>query len=368
MRPTRALTRSLGMKFGFAFGASLTLALVACGPGDGLSEYKEGSSGENGDGNNPNGSSGSLGSSGGGASSSGGVRPTCASTAAEAQNLPVYMVIVYDRSGSMDDNGKWNACKAGMSSFFASPESKNTNASLTFFPQGNACGAGNFATPQVNMRPLPDATTFKSQLDSTNPGGGTPTLPALQGAIQYAQGQQAAIGDKGKVVIVLVTDGIPNDCSSSVSAVTSAASAVKDKLPTFVIGVGDQLASLNQIAAGGGTKQAIVVNGTNPSQTQTDLQKALGDIKAQLSCDFKVPDPPAGQTLDYKAVNVVHTPSGGARNELTYNQTCSGPGWRYDDPAKPTRIIICDQSCSDFRKSPGKVEVELGCATKGGVN
>ena len=365
---TTTLPRNLAMKISSALGASALCALVACGSGDGLSEYDEngGSSGGNNGSSGSSGSSGSLGGSSSGSSGSN-TRPTCATTASEAQNLPVYMVIMYDRSGSMADNGKWGACKAGMNSFFASSEAKNTNASLTFFPQGDACGVGTFAAPQVGMRALPDATTFKNQLDAISPNGGTPTLPAMQGAIQYAQSQAASVGDKGKVVIVLVTDGIPNGCSSSVNAVSNAAAAVKDKLPTFVIGVGDQLASLNQIADAGGTKQAIVVNGTNPTQTQADLQKALGDIKAQLSCDFKVPDPPQGQTLDYKAVNVVHTPTGGARDELTYNQSCSGAGWRYDDPAKPTRIIICPTSCDAIRKDAGKVEVELGCETKGGV-
>jgi uncharacterized protein YegL len=359
------------MKLGFALGTSMLLALAACGSQDGLSEYKD-PNGQDPNGQDPNGGSGgpggTLGGNGSNGNKNGGTGPACATATAEAQNLPVYMVIMYDRSGSMNDNGKWGAAKAGMTSFFSSPDSKNASASLTFFPQGDACGVGTFGTPAVAMRALPDASTFKSQLDATTPNGGTPTLPALQGAIQYAQSQAASIGDKGKVVIVLVTDGIPNGCNSSIANVSSAAAAVKDKIPTFVIGVGDETASLNQIAVGGGTKSAILVSGTDPTKTQSDIRKALGDIKAQLSCDFKVPDPPAGQSLDYKAVNVVHTPTGGSPDTLSYNQSCSGEGWRYDDPAKPTRIIVCDASCNKIRQDAGKVEVQLGCATKGGVH
>jgi hypothetical protein len=107
------------------------------------------------------------------------------------------------------------------------------------------------------------------------------------------------------------------------------------------------------------------VSTNNPTQTQTDLQKAIEGIRNALSCDYTIPAAPDGQTFDPAKVNVVHTPEGGARGELTYNQACNGAGWKYDDEKAPKKIIICGTSCDTFKASPGKVEIEYGCATKG---
>src|SRR5262245_52529339 len=69
----------------------------------------------------------------------GGVTPgsACATSNAGTSRPPARLVFVYDRSLSMDDNvgstTKWDACKAGVANFFASPSSAGIHASLTFF-------------------------------------------------------------------------------------------------------------------------------------------------------------------------------------------------------------------------------------------
>jgi hypothetical protein len=172
------------------------------------------------------------------------------------------------------------------------------------------------------------------------------------------------------VAVVLVTDGDPNDCNSSVQNVSAAAAAVASTVPTYVIGIGTT-SSLNAIAAAGGTGQAFIVSTTNPQQTAQDFQNALASIKGtQLSCDLKLPAAPAGQTVDYTKVNVVYTPSSGSPQTLTYNATCSGTGqgWHYDDPKAPTKIEICTASCTTIQSDKSaKLDIELGCDTQGGV-
>ena len=170
--------------------------------------------------------------------------------------------------------------------------------------------------------------------------------------------------------MVLATDGIPNDCNSNVQNVAAAAAGVAATVPTYVIGVGDQLQSLDTIAAGGGTSKAFVVAVGDPTKTASDFQAALAVIRgATLACDFKLPTPPAGKTLDINSVNVVYTPSNSAAGTLTYNKDCTGGvGWHYDDANAPQKIILCTGTCGTVQADhAGKIDIVTGCATKGGV-
>ncbi len=293
--------------------------------------------------------------------------PACAVASVEGENVPVELVLQYDRSGSMKDDGKWASCKAGVLDFFATSPA-GVSASLSFFPQGNACDATAFVTPQVAMTPLPNTTTLKVALDTVKLGSGTPTRPALDGALRYADARQAA-SPGSKVVVVLVTDGAPNDCGSTETTVSQVAAASAAKVPTFVIGVGN-VTTLDAIAKAGGTGGAVIIDAKNPSKTSVDLRDALGKIRNQLSCGLVIPPPPAGQTFDKAKVNVVHT-RGSVKETYQYDPTCTKPGaWRYDDPANPTRIEICPATCAALKapaSTTSRVDIELGCETVGSI-
>jgi hypothetical protein len=280
----------------------------------------------------------------------------------------VLLVFMFDRSGSMAEQSKWISCSQGLDAFFSDPNSKGLLASLQFFEQLDQCSVSAYQTPLVPMRPLPSAS-FAQAISGVFPAGETPTLPAIQGAIAYAQ-QMQAINPNGKLAVVLVTDGEPNVCNSTVQAVSAAAAAVASTIPTYVIGIGS-VQNLDTIAAAGGTKQAFIVSTSDPAQTATDFQNALAVIKgSSVGCEYQVPTAPAGQSIDFNKVNVVYTPSGGSSETLTYNKDCSGngQGWHYDDPTKPTRIEICGGSCTPIQADKGgQIRIELGCSTLGGV-
>jgi len=292
----------------------------------------------------------------------------CATASATPKPIPVNLVFTFDRSGSMSQNSKWTACEQGMQAFFSDPKSSGLSASLSFFPQGNACGVSSFSTPTVPMRPLPDASSFQSAMAATGPNGGTPTLPAEQGAIAYAQ-QVSGQNVGTKTAIVLVTDGEPNDCNSTAVGVAAVASAVATTIPTYVVGVGN-VTNLNVIAAGGGTKQATIVNTNNATQTAQDFQKVLETIRGlTLACEYAIPPAPAGQTFAKDNVNVVFTPTNSGPSTLAYNADCTGgTGWHYDNAAAPTKIMLCASSCTDVQADKsGKVDIVFGCATQGNL-
>jgi hypothetical protein len=244
------------------------------------------------------------------------------------------------------------------------------------------CDSASYATPAVEVAPLPGAANaLISSLTAHMPDGLTPTSGALKGAIEHAQALSKASGHR--VVVLLATDGIPIECDPTdipgVSMIAAGGLAGTPSISTFVIGVfgttDRAMAQLNldTIAAAGGTKQAFVIDvGQNVAQ---EFLTALNSVRtAALSCEFKVPTPAAGETLDYYQVNVQYTSGAGQAvtiGNVSSKAACDARkgGWYYDvDPAtgaKPTNISICDTSCTQLRgDAAGRVDVLLGCKTE----
>ncbi|MBS2013342.1 MAG: VWA domain-containing protein [Deltaproteobacteria bacterium] len=318
---------------------------------------------------------------GGGGTTDGNSDPSCATVKAEAKLTPVNMVVMYDQSGSMGDTTesptfdptkRWIPVGNAMKAFFTDPASAGMRASLSFFADAtNSCNVANYSTAEVPLTALPSAT-LSSTIDAHAPKGDTPTRPAMQGAIAQAQAVLASHPGE-KTVIVLVTDGEPYGCginnatqsNAEIANVVTDVSAVAGTIPTYVVGVGPSVANLDAVAAAGGTTALHVSVGT-PATTTAELVTAMGKIRGQLaSCDFAIPAPPDGRTLDLDKVFVVRTPSGKAAETLPYDQSCKGAGWRYDDPKKPAKVILCDATCDVVKADPGgKIDVQFACVAR----
>lgn len=81
-----------------------------------------------------------------------------------------------------------------------------------------------------------------------------------------------------------------------------------------------------------------------------------------MTCEYSIPAPPEGKTLDYTKVNIQFTPDGGASKTLPYSADCANTGgWRYDNASAPTKILLCDGACQTAKAdSKGKIDVVLG--------
>lgn len=352
---------------------------------------------------------GTSGTSSAGASDGGTttIGASCNAVSATATRAPVRLVVMLDRSGSMgqylDENGasvdntavRWTPVTTALRTFFENPASTNVEASLQFFPEGDAtaeCSSATYAAPSVDFTELPvkaGSDPFAQHIAQTSPNGGTPTIEALSGALTYATSTMKTDSSGAKYAVVFVTDGDPCSCSAGFQAgcpgfvgsqsdvnaaqnVASLASQFATAIPTYVIGVGTDFDNLNLIAKGGGTTAAIAVSTTtSPAQTSTDLLTALDKIRSTtVSCDFVIPAAPTGQTYDIGAVNVQYTPRGGVASTLPYDPTCSGAsGWHYDNASAPTQIILCGSTCADAQAggSGASVNVAFGCDTVGGI-
>jgi hypothetical protein len=305
-----------------------------------------------------------------------------------ADLTPINLVLIYDRSGSMGDTSsgfdpslRWDPVNAGMTAFFTDPGSRGLAASLQFFPVDgdlDAACAGPYDMPQVPLTPLASSSPLIAALSGTKPHGGTPTLPAVEGALRYAAQVQAS-QPQSRTVVVVVTDGepgflsngqfgpgCPNNDIPHVVAAAQAAHVQTPPIDTYVIGIGPSLDTLNAIALAGGSGQAMIVSSGNPNQTKLDIQSALGSIRSlQLSCAVPLPAPPNGSQLDVNAVNVQLTTSAGGARIVGYNEGCVGDvGWFYDSRSSPTQIELCAKTCADGQGDPGaKLALIFGCQT-----
>jgi hypothetical protein len=214
------------------------------------------------------------------------------------------------------------------------------------------------------------------------PQGLTPTVPALQGAIEHSRDWGAAHPDE-TVVTVLATDGLPTDCGPAVDGaptaldqvlqVASAAQTGDVPVKTFVIGVFQQgdaasINNVNAIASAGGTKQAVTID--TGGEVEAEFLDALRAIRSgTLACQFQIPA--SDQQLDYFGVNLQFD-NGTDKHQLGFVQSeaaCAGSpnSWHYDvDPmiSKPNAIQVCPDVCDQFEAAPnGSITLQLGCQT-----
>jgi uncharacterized protein YegL len=296
----------------------------------------------------------------------------CAMSSSVVQLRPLDLCLMLDQSGSMLGQ-KWDSVTAALNAFVTAQSSAtDLQMSVQFFPLSGAgvCDLNAYAVPDIPMGEMSTVgPLLADSLKKRTPDGQTPTLPALQGAISYAQDWGTAHSDH-TVAVILATDGEPDICGSTVDKVAQAATLgdqAQVPIKTFVIGVGKSLTSLDDIAKAGGSTHAFLVDDSSQS-TQQEFLDALNEIRGTaIPCDLDIPKPEAGQ-LDYTLVNVVRTASGKkiVLPEVSGAAQCgnSPTGWYYDDPQKPTKIILCSSVCQDIRAdSKGRIDVVFGCKT-----
>ena len=124
---------------------------------------------------------------------------------------------------------------------------------------------------------------------------------------------------------------------------------------------------MDQIAVAGGTTKGIFIS--DGANTKQELLDALAAIRGQvLDCDFAMPLPKPGLAVDKALINVNYTPTGGTKTTLpqvTDEAACpASGGWYYDNPAAPTRILLCKSSCDQVTvDAKASLDILLGCAT-----
>jgi hypothetical protein len=303
----------------------------------------------------------------------------------EAERIDVDMFIMLDSSSSMgyaleDGRTRWEAITEAIEDLMTSEDAQDIRAGIGFFSiSGHGddnvdCDVSAYADPVVGIGPLSETgpTMIEEMLDKT-PAGLTPTVPALQGAIEYAQSWQEDHPERATVV-VLVSDGYPTQCTNSPEAVANAAAAGYDNEPyikTYVIGVGEVARfNLDNYARSGGTSEAFLTDEGDASGSF--VEAVLNITETEIACEYEIPVPPnMNEQIDPEKVQIVYTPQGGDPEEVPIVDGLSdcaeaeNGGYYFDNKTAPTRIYVCPCTCARF--GAGAVEVRLGCEPRLGL-
>ncbi len=317
----------------------------------------------------------------------------CARQVADTQRAPMNLLFLLDRSGSMQDSGKWTALVAAMHHLVATlaTTSPETRVGITFFPaRSNPDVVDGYRTPAVPLAPLSmNRSTVDGLLDSTSPNGNTPMACAIAGT-EDDMGYYSGVTFTGSHNVVLVTDGQPTEECSGVtcgifdinclimagmasatriqSTAAHAASAVVPPIRTFVVGTPDASdAFLSQLAVNGNTARSPGCEAGNTchyslgsSTFEMDLNHALDEIRGRAAtCEFRIT---ANVSMaDPSLVNVLYTPSSGATPQLVHRDTTHANGW--DWSADQMSVLLYGAACDAVltNSTGGQVQILFGC-------
>jgi hypothetical protein len=338
----------------------------------------------------------------------------CATSTMRSELLPSNMLFVIDRSASMACNpppttdsttcemtpervslfspSKWEITRMALSNAIkALPD--DTVVGISYFSNDDACGV--HSLPSVPLMALAESqrSAIESSLSNVEPDGATPLVGATILAYRHLHDLSEQKKLRGKMFVVLLTDGEQSEPCTDAERCSSAASCTKllveDEVPkaaspevgirTFVIGApGSEPARtvLSQIAKNGGTAPAgcDVAAGTCHfdmtvrTQFDTALADALSQISGRaLSCELSLPE--GDDDVDRQRVNVVYSPADGSAPVLIVQDDRAGcddgaNGWQYTADAK--KIRLCGAACEAVRADHGaRVDVVLGCLVRG---
>ncbi len=291
----------------------------------------------------------------------------CGQASVPIKATPPDVLIVQDKSGSMNEddsgrmngaaNSKWTQMAAALKQVVMAND-QQINWGLKFFADAMPCDA--MGPPVVNIGPG-NYGPISTAIDGTTPGGNTPTRDALATGAAYLAG----VKDSNNKYILLATDGLPNcpvgcagmshpmgmcTLTDNPSEDQQATQAITDALnnqgiKTFVIGVGDVATAqntLNNFAMAGGLPQKGAATSYYAATDPTALANALKAlIGAVFSCTVSLSSAPSGFT------NVAVSATDTATNKPVEIVQDPTNGWSYD--ANKQNILLKGTACENLK-------------------
>jgi hypothetical protein len=218
---------------------------------------------------------------------------SCGQSSVPVMPEPPDILIVQDKSLSMDQDStgancntagcsKWSQVSAAMNTVVMGTQA-TVNWGLVFFGSDNMCGVN--TTPNVPIA-ANNYTAVSGAYAANQPSSYTPTESAINAAVAYMK----TVNDTNPKYLLLATDGLPNckpgdrnvtddDSPGATTAVMNAAAA---GFNTFVVGIGNTMGetTLNGFAMAGGEPQTGSADGNSFYEVNStaDLVTALNKI------------------------------------------------------------------------------------------
>ena len=335
---------------------------------------------------------------------------SCAGWSGEGEMLPAVLQLVVDVSGSMDDrapgtrDSKWEVTHAALEEALEILGGDTAVGALLYpnVPRGDT---GESSRPRpidecvavdelLPIDELGETSSTQRQalltlMDRAEIGGGTPTHDAYQYALNEGL---IPFETPLQKFMLLITDGQPTyseDCVGDGMAihavdpqpiVDSVEAAYDDYgIRTFIIGSpGSESASetgedmrawLSEAAQLGGTAiDGCDVEGPNYCHLDMTeapdfgvaLREGLAQVIGQMGqCTYALPSPPAGESLDLDAINLLIHTTAGTTLVLPDNVGDCTEGWQFDED---DNVVLCSDTCDAVKGDSGaRVELLFGC-------
>jgi len=329
------------------------------------------------------GGAGAGGSGTGGSSGRGGAVPdggsSCFSSRYFWNARDLYFLV--DRSASMGTvdppsgptETRWTRVQAALGRLSVATIS-GARSGIGFFPLltpdagGPSCAATDYAIPNVPIQITAQKATpiLSDAMTGQTLGGEAPTGPALGGALDYARqwwmdNTSTTEGPQVPPSVVLMTDGPPTACASTVaSAAAIAATAFRatPRMRTYVVALGPDGSALEPIALAGGTHHVF-----DARQSVDDVLERI--VRSRVVCDMTF--------LYLEATDVprlqVRMSSAGTSPlrvlpQVANAESCGADGgWFLERPLQPTIAMLCPSTCADLVDDPaGNIVTEVPCS------
>ena len=296
---------------------------------------------------------------------------TCGVSNTPVMPEPPDVLIVQDKSGSMNDNDADQSCRNGCGTMSKWAElsvamtnvvmatQTTVNWGLKYFSDNGICDASN--APVVTIGTANAGSAIVASIQGTTAGGNTPTRDAITYGAQYL----ATLTDTNPKFLLLATDGLPN-CPSGCASMTGQASqsctmtdnpnedaaaegavmmAAMQGFQTFVVGIGNVTSAvntLNQMAINGGQAQTGASTSYYAATDEAALEAALMAIVGKVaSCTIPLTGVPAGQTNVAVSVDDASGQATKVPNDPTN-------GWTYTD-STDTKIQLNGTYCDGVK-------------------
>ena len=323
----------------------------------------------------------------------------CMTNMLDGQRVPTNLMILLDRSGSMNNTDmrnpgtptKWQAAVAGLTSLL-NRLSDNARVGITFFPTQSAPSeAASYVTPAVPVAPLrTNRAALLSRLRGTTPGGNTPMVCGVTGVQRYFQDYTA----DGSRNVILITDGVPTEeCTSGlpmcalfppdiaciiardpqiqnqVRVAVARAAMTTPPIKVYVAGTPEASDTfLSDLAVTGNTPRTPDCRASmschyrlQTASFEADLTMALQDIESRaLTCEFQVDADPS--RVDPDRVNVNVQGMGMSTPRLLPRDVDHRDGWDYTEGRRS--IVVYGPACNQIRTDTQvRVQILFGCPT-----
>lgn len=328
-----------------------------------------------------------------------GADAACMTNTLDGQRVPTNLMILLDRSGSMnnrDDRNpsmptRWTAAVAGLTSLL-NRLSDNARVGITFFPSGsNSSSASGYENPAVAIAPLrTNRAALLGALRGASPSGNTPMICGFQGVQRYF----SRYTQDGSRNVILITDGVPTEecgmdlpmCNllppdfacllmrdgpiqNQVRVAVARTAMSTPPIKVYIAGTPEASDTfLSDLAVIGNTQRTP---DCRPSQSchyrletasfEADLTMALQDIESRaLTCEFQVDADPT--RVDPDRVNVNVQGSGMSSPRLIPRDVDHREGWDYSEGRRS--IVVYGSACEQIRTDAQvRVQILFGCPT-----